>query len=155
MLWHEAAQRLDDDSTSSVRSAPLQSSRSVDTVYKYNRRLVIVKAGHGFCWCVPISTYGTHGLRRAGLTTEDIEAHAIIFVESDRPRPLVGEPAISKRPIAVVPASEDQRLDPASRINFAKVYTVEHNAKVMDIGRVSDRSMPRFKQYFQEQLKLE
>jgi hypothetical protein len=34
-------------------------------------------------------------------------------------------------------------LDIASRINYAKVYTVEHNAKVFFIGQVDQRNMER------------
>lgn len=38
-------------------------------------------------------------------------------------------------------------LDPASRINFAKVFTVEHNVKVMSVGRVAPSSLPDLQAY--------
>ena len=49
---------------------------------------------------------------------------------------------LTKKPIAVDKASEDQKLDYMSRLNFHKIYTVEHNVKVMDVGNVAGRSMP-------------
>jgi hypothetical protein len=48
---------------------------------------------------------------------------------------------IIKNPIAVVPAGPDQKLHPKSRINFDKVHSIEHNVKVMHVGRVSPESL--------------
>lgn len=52
------------------------------------------------------------------------------------------EPELTKRPIAVTPASNDQRLSSMARLNFNKVYTVELNVKVMNVGFVTMDSMP-------------
>lgn len=41
-----------------------------------------------------------------------------------------------RSPIRVVPTSNTMRLDPMSRIHFGRVYTVEKNVKVMDVGTV-------------------
>jgi hypothetical protein len=46
------------------------------------------------------------------------------------------------KPIAVEKASRDQKLDPMSRLNFKKIYTVEHNVKVMNVGKVTKDSLP-------------
>jgi hypothetical protein len=36
----------------------------------------------------------------------------------------------------VIPRTEAQRLDPYSRLNYAKVYSIEHHLKVDEMGRV-------------------
>ena len=46
---------------------------------------------------------------------------------------------MTKQPIKVIPRTA-QKLDPLSRINFAKVYTVEHNVRVMPVGEVDQDS---------------
>jgi hypothetical protein len=39
-------------------------------------------------------------------------------------------------PIRITPNKERDRLDPRSRINYCKLYTIEHNVKVYDFGMV-------------------
>lgn len=65
-----------------------------------------------------------------------------------------GEPQMSKAPIEVRPDSVDQRLDPMSRLNFRKLFTVEHNVKVLPVGKVTERSMPAFLDYARQALNL-
>ena len=55
---------------------------------------------------------------------------------------------IVKNPIAVKPAGPDQKLHPKSRINFDKMYSVEYNVKVMDVGKVADESIHNLSLYF-------
>lgn len=47
---------------------------------------------------------------------------------------------MTKRPIQVTPKSPRDKLDPMSRINYAKIYTVEHNVKVCFIGQIAPSS---------------
>ncbi len=44
---------------------------------------------------------------------------------------------LTKRGIKVDMFVPNEKLDPASRINYAKVYTIEYNVKVFFIGRVA------------------
>ena len=55
---------------------------------------------------------------------------------------------IVKNPIAVIPAGPDQKLHPKSRINFDKMYSVEYNVKVMDVGKVADESLHNLSLFF-------
>jgi Family of unknown function (DUF6590) len=57
---------------------------------------------------------------------------------------------IIKEALEVTPDSSREKLHPLSRLNFSKVYTVEHNVKVKSIGRISKMSMPNFKVYWKE-----
>jgi hypothetical protein len=43
---------------------------------------------------------------------------------------------MTKSPVKMTPDSPEHHLDRASRINYAKLYTVEHNVKVQFIGSV-------------------
>jgi hypothetical protein len=40
----------------------------------------------------------------------------------------------------MIPKTQRDKLEPASRINYAKVYTVEHNVKVCFIGHIAEPS---------------
>lgn len=62
------------------------------------------------------------------------------------------EPKMSKEPLEVEPTRPDQKLDPMSRLNFGKVYTVEHNVKVLPVGRITDSSIARFTSYVKYKL---
>jgi hypothetical protein len=55
---------------------------------------------------------------------------------------------IVKQPIAVKPAREDQKLHRMSRINFDKIYTIEHNVKVMNVGKVHNLSIYFYNTHF-------
>ena len=45
---------------------------------------------------------------------------------------------MSKKPIRVEIKDPSHKLDPMSRLNYAKIYTVEHNVKVLFIGKVAE-----------------
>jgi len=61
--------------------------------------------------------------------------HSIVFTGKNPPKPLKGEHGMLQ-PIKVVPKTRSDKLQAESRINFGKVYTVEHNCKVYDFGNV-------------------
>lgn len=66
--------------------------------------------------------------------------HAIIYTGSEVPQPLDTETTDRwdqlLRPIRVTSHQKYDKLDPRSRINFYKIYNVEHNVKVYDFGQV-------------------
>jgi hypothetical protein len=68
------------------------------------------------------------------------------------PSRLPSETGMTKKPIQVDPAGADQKLDAISRVCFAKIYTVEHNVKVMEVGRISPSSMKDLVCYFRSTL---
>ena len=80
----------------------------------------------------PIMSYGNRGTTKPGVHAGD---HAIIYTSSD-PVWMAGETGMTKAPIKVVPNGPQHKLDSTSRLNYAKVYTVECNVKVWFIGRV-------------------
>jgi hypothetical protein len=57
------------------------------------------------------------------------------------PKEEKGESKLRKTPIRIIPQSPRDKLDPCSRLNYAKIYTVEHNVKVCFIGDVHEDSV--------------
>jgi hypothetical protein len=86
----------------------------------------------------PILTYGGQGTLKHGVHPED---HALIYTQQKNhkgpPSLLKHEYPLTKKPIRVEPISPSHKLDPASRLNYAKLYTVEHNVKVFFVGWVA------------------
>ena len=69
--------------------------------------------------------------------------HAIIFTGKNAPsphakeRPTREERGLLPQPIRIDSDDPDQKLDATSRIDFGKVYTIEHNVKVCSMGKVN------------------
>jgi hypothetical protein len=89
----------------------------------------------------PIVTYGHRATTKGGLQYTD---HAVIYTGNKPPKVLPGEPNLLLEPIQVLTKMPRDRLAGESRINYAKIYTVEHNVKVAFIGKISPASERRF-----------
>lgn len=122
-------------------------------IISHKTRFVVVREGPAYCWAIPVHTYGGRGLLKPGLKPEDIRAHAMIFTGESTPPVIKHEPPMTKRAIRVKPANDtrDCLLDPASRVNFAKPTTIEHNVNAVNVGSVHENSMPYLIQYWEEQ----
>ena len=116
---------------------------------KIVRRLMVAAASIDGCQCVPITTYKGQGLRKKGLTMQDIEAHTIVYMSGFSPEYLHREPRSSKMALEVDPADDLQKLHPASRASFQQTSHVPHSAKVLDVGHVVKRCLPLLKEYFE------
>ncbi|EAW14327.1 uncharacterized protein ACLA_073620 [Aspergillus clavatus NRRL 1] len=143
ILWHEAA-----GYNGTVISARPQEGflegRFGQQIFGGIRRMVVVKPQSKWAWCLPITTYGGQGVAKLGVIPEQ---HAVVYMRGTRPRYGSHEPRMTKDPLEIEPATPDQKLDPMSRLNFGKVYTVEHNVKVLPVGIISPRSMNDFRGY--------
>jgi hypothetical protein len=67
--------------------------------------------------------------------------HAIIYTGEHPPSPRSDElPTFGEygmvESIRVKPKAKDDKLNEMARINFAKIYTIEHNVKVLEFGVV-------------------
>jgi len=127
MLWHENAGQ------GTAQSQDIWVGKYGELVYSTIRRMVVVEEQRGCAWCLGIFTYNRKGVGKPGV---DPSTHAVIFMKNSTPTFGLEEPMMTKEPIAVVPVSPDKKLDSMSRINFAKIYTVEHNVKVKHIGEI-------------------
>lgn len=97
----------------------------------------------------PIATYGGQGAAKPGI---DVKKHAIIYMQGARPHRQPGEPQMVKEPIEVEPYAADRKLDRMSRVNFGKIYTVEHNVKVLPVGRITGEFERRLLEYTRSEL---
>jgi hypothetical protein len=68
--------------------------------------------------------------------------------KGERPKEIDGEQKLTKRPIRIKPLTPRDQLDPRSRLNYAKIYTVEYNVKVCFIGSVHEDSQKYLKRNF-------
>ncbi|KAG0647718.1 hypothetical protein D0Z07_6572 [Hyphodiscus hymeniophilus] len=127
VLWSEPTGSIGTEITKDLRKAKFG-----ETAYHSIRRFVIMSQHSGHCICLPILTYGGQATLKKGVHADD---HAVIFT-SERPVEEKGE-RLGKKAIKMIPDSKRHHLDSASRINYAKTYTVEHNVKVLFIGRIA------------------
>lgn len=96
-----------------------------------SRRFIIIRQRKGHCVCLAIDTYGGLGTTKAGITGD----HAIAFTEM--PVKFDDEDdSFFSRPIRIVSYDPQHRLHVASRLNYTRLYSVEHNVKVWFIGSV-------------------
>lgn len=99
----------------------------------------------------PIHTYSGQGTAKPGVKAED---HAIIYMAGSAPFCGAGEGPMLKHSLEVKPASVDQKLNKMSRLNFGKIYTVEHNVKVMPVGKITEESMPKLLGHARSSIKI-
>ena len=79
-------------------------------------------------------------------------SHTIVYTGQRPPTRRAEEAEMMKDPIRVIPSNANEKLDPMARINFGKVYPIEHNVKVKEIGQVDEESIPKLRQYFKSGL---
>ncbi|KAL2856189.1 hypothetical protein BJX68DRAFT_230111 [Aspergillus pseudodeflectus] len=151
ILWHESDGRDGRANNTHVSAGPLFRGRYNQAIYSTIRRMVVLRAFDQHSWCYSISTYGGRGLAKPGV---DPSKHAIVHMADTPPRLGSNEPETTKEPLEVDPERFDETLHPKSRLNFGKIYTVEHNVKVLPIGVISAASMPRFIAYARAELAI-
>jgi hypothetical protein len=61
-----------------------------------------------------------------------------------RPAEVEGEETLLKSAIRIDPKTPRDKLDPLSRLNYAKIYTVEYNVKVCFVGNIHENSVKYF-----------
>ena len=88
----------------------------------------------------PINTYRQQGVARRGIRKSE---HAIVYSGKKAPDPLESETpnrdedGLLPQAIRVDLDQNDEKLDAESRIDFGKLYTIEHKAKVRSLGKVN------------------
>jgi hypothetical protein len=73
----------------------------------------------------------------------------MVYSGDKAPDPLPGE-KLTYRPIKVEPRHGGEALVAASRLDLAKIHTVEHNIPVAAIGEVDKKDLPLLMKYFNE-----
>jgi len=85
--------------------------------------------------CLPVLTYSGQATLKMGVHPEH---HGIVYNHGDGPKLLQDERLLDIPPVAIVMDKKDpkERLSQATRINYGKLYTIEHNVKVHFVGTV-------------------
>ena len=97
-----------------------------------------------------ISTYGGNGTLKNGCNPAE---HTIVHLEGTNPKRLEGEweRGMTKDPIMIIPSDPGEIMDPASRLRCGKIYSIEWNVKLREIGMVADHDRTKLIQYFAEE----
>ncbi|KAH8805551.1 hypothetical protein F5884DRAFT_799785 [Xylogone sp. PMI_703] len=138
VVWTEPS-----GSTGTIATENVSATIFGQNAYSSIRRFVIIDAQHpGHSTCLPVLTYTSRGTTKHGVKPE---CHSIIYASDKRPHYMKDEDrAALKTPIMVKMDSTRHKLDSASRVNYSKLYTIEHNVKVAFIGRVDKDYMHKF-----------
>jgi hypothetical protein len=84
--------------------------------------------------CRPILTYSGQGTKKRKVKPE---THALIYTGDKPPKQIDGEEKLGLRPIQVIPKTARDKLNITSRINYAKIYDVEYDLKVLFMGHIA------------------
>jgi ankyrin repeat protein len=111
------------------------------------RRFVVLRGRLRSSLCLALHTYTGQGALKNDVRAED---HAIVFDQSrSHPVPLPGE-AINIDPFPLIFEHLGEQIDLTSRLDFGRIYTIEHNIRVMSIGRISPEHLERLDRCFME-----
>ncbi|KAF2104189.1 hypothetical protein NA57DRAFT_70406 [Rhizodiscina lignyota] len=129
---------------------------SGEAVHTKIRWFAVLQEGPGYSSCLPIQTYEGKGVGKPSVVKSH---HGIIHTSSKPPKPAPEEKVSAgeegmQPPIKVTPRSKGDKMDPMSRINYNKIYPVEHNVKVYDFGTVAKESKTQFVLNFKEVFSL-
>lgn len=109
----------------------------------------VVKPHPAFAVCLRISTYSGQATTNLGANVRDhVAVVPLGAMLTTRPQ----NEHMEKDLIEVKVENQGISIDPTSRINFAKPYTVEHNVKILNVGRVVGASVGLLDRYFAESL---
>lgn len=81
----------------------------------------------------PILTYERRGCTKKGVKANK---HGIVYPSTGRAVSLPHEPQLGFRPVRLKLDNHAEKLAKESRINYAKLTTIEHNVRVLFIGRI-------------------
>jgi hypothetical protein len=112
------------------------------------RYFVVVREMHACCLCLPLNTYNFRGTGKERIRIED---YAAVYPSGGKPATQNDE-TLMKDSFPIIIENPQERLNPISRLNFGRVYTVEHNVKVLKVGRIPDESLPMLDRYFVERI---
>ena len=96
-----------------------------------------------------IQSYGKQATLKPGVKASE---HSIIFTgdrNTSAPEPQAGE-KLTRKPIRIQKRQGSEALSATSRLNFGKIYTVEHHAKVVDLGMICDEHLQLIAGYYND-----
>lgn len=118
-------------------------TRFSERVHSKVQLFVVTREGDNYCSTLPIVSYSRRGVAKPGLNKSK---HSIIY--SSRNSPLeAGNEALGRHKAGIRPnaicGNLDDRADPLhmmSRLDYGKVYTIQHNIKIKSYSVVHHSS---------------
>ena len=139
VLWAEPGRE-----TSNITNLESMPSLYGEPIFQKTRRFVVVRDCSNYCTALPITTYGGQGVAKRGVNKSE---HCVVYTGKTAPQvhsseaPQRGEEGLQAESIRVVTDSRIDALDPMSRLDLGKPYTIEHNVKVKPLGMVHEKSI--------------
>lgn len=138
-------------------SRPDSAASSTESVIFFEpARFVVVKTKPTHCICLRINTYSGRATTKSGVVVADHAAVLPVIDGKASAAPTLhpnGEAGL-RPPIFIKLEDQDVTIDPMSRLNVAKPYTIEYNIRVRKLGRVWGDSVARVEDYFLDSLGL-
>lgn len=167
MLWAESASAT--MTRGGTENTAVTIGRFGEQVFSQIRRFVVVRVNRDrhfvYAWYVntyrsrcgifltvysAISTYGGQGTLKHGCNAAE---HTIVYLEGTNPVRLEGEweRGMVKDPIMIIPTNPQETMGPSSRLRCGKIYSIEWNVKLKEIGMVAAHDKTKLMQYFAEE----
>ncbi|KAF2215317.1 hypothetical protein CERZMDRAFT_35496, partial [Cercospora zeae-maydis SCOH1-5] len=102
------------------------------------RRFIVIAPRQQHSLAIPIISHQNHGVVNRNMDNGD---HGMVHMGPAVPAPLPGERAMLPAAVRVIPDDPTEKLKPTSRINYGKIYTIEHNVKAKGVGMVHENSL--------------
>ena len=128
-LWTESFEGIINDQNQTFVSEVALGGR----VYSKIRRFVVVRQSDRSCICLPVTSYNGRGPKKGKI---NLLEHGYIYSHKT-PKPV---PGIEKKPIKINLVKGEVPLRDPSLVNYGRVYTVETNVKVREVGLVDTAS---------------
>jgi hypothetical protein len=122
------------------------SSHNGEQIFQKIRHFVVVRQLRDHCLCLPLNTYDGQGALKYRVDPAD---YAAVFA-AGMPEPDTSAEQLQKSPFPIKVEADTETIDPMSRINFGRVYTVEYNLRVANVGRILPAFLNQLDQYFVE-----
>ena len=125
-------------------SSPCSTGRSEP--YFETRRFIVIRSKRAHCLCLAVHTYRRKGTSKYGIVPDQ---HAAVIAEKDLEASThLGEKKSNRDPIQIILETKTLSIDATSTIDFTRVYTVEYNLPVRNIGRIRPLDLALFETYF-------
>lgn len=110
------------------------------------RRYVVIRPKSKHCLCLAIRTYSRMATAKPGVNADD---HAPLVCGQRQVELHPNERPLRKERLSVVVEEDSLRLNPMARLDFGRVFTIDHkDVHVRSVGRIDSQSMALLEDYF-------
>ena len=127
------------------------SASSGSELFSESRRFMVIRSKPGHCLCLSVHTYGGQATAKHGVWADD---YAAILSEGGETVLHPEEKKLTKDPIHIILENEGVTIHQTSRIDFSRVYTVEYNIPVRNIGRIQPTDLEILEKYFSSNMNI-